>query len=639
MFLRILFLSFVLVATQIPPAATARSLYWDSLEVKARLDSEGRLHVVERQAYVFNGDWNGGERTFNIRPGQELEFRRLTRIDPESGESREVRRGSLSQVDRYGWSGNNRLRWRSRLPSDPPFHSTPITYELEYTLGKVLTPKADGVFIMNHDFAFPDRPGPILHYTLDLELDPVWQPIGELPLQLERGRLEPGEGVVMRAELRYSGSGRPESIIYGAPKWLRLVLLLLPFCLISLRGISLCLRDRRLGRFAPLTPPEMVTRSWVEREVLSMPPEVVGAAWDDTTSAAEVAAVLARMVQEGKLESRIETGWLLIFRRHILHLELKTERHLLPDYEKRLVDALFVSGRHTDAETVRRHYRDTGFDPAEKIRKPLEEKVKKLTRPDEKGPKLAWLPTLLLFLSAVTTAIAVSMFRKHEIQVALASMGIATLLFIFASVCANLYKNRITSPHFRFILFLIPLVAMAAAFSWFALEFRPNAGTLTLSCIALYILCLCNSVFNNARTHQDRERIALRKRLAAGREFMRRELGKRRPHLEDSWYPYLLAYGLGPVVDRWFRAFGGNVGVSSSGTVNGGPGGGLSSAGSAAGFSGGGGAFGGGGSSGTWAAAAGGLAAGVAAPSSSGGSGGGGGGGGGGSGGGGGGGW
>jgi uncharacterized membrane protein YgcG len=627
--IRYIFLLCILSILGFSASASARSLYWDSLEVTARLDADGRLHVLERQAYVFTGAWNGGERTFNIRPGQELDFHRLTRIDPADGERREVKFGSLSRLDRCNWDGGqNRLRWRSRLPSDPPFDATPITYELEYTLSNILIPRGDGTFLLDHDFAFPDRPGPILRYSLDLEMDPAWQPPAGLPSHLERDRLEPGQGVVLRALLRHLGPGRPAGVIYGAPQWLRLLLVLLPVGMIAGRGLFLYIREQRLGKFAPLFPASRVTRSWLEKEILSMPPEVVGATWDDTTSAAEVAAILARMVQEGKLASRVETRRPFLFKRSVLHLELKADRKSLPEYEGRLVRALFFSGNTTtDTDSIRSHYRRSGFDPAEKIRKPLEDRVKALTRPAPSAHDRAWLPTLLLFLTAAGTAAGGAILHNHEFRDTAIGFGIATVMFIFTSFAAYAYQTGITTPRIRFALFHLPLLAMAAGVAWFALLQSPNGGGLSLAGISLYVLCLCNSIFNLARTRQDAERIGLRKTLAAGRKFMRSELRKPSPHLEDDWYPYLLAFGLGPQMDRWFRAFGsgareygrGRVGESGSWSSSGGPSGS---------FSGGGGMFGGAGSSGSWAAAAGAIAAGVATPGSSGGSGGGGGGGG-----------
>ena len=51
-------------------AVAQRELHWDRLDVEARLDAAGSLHVTETHAMVFTGDWNGGERKFNIRPQQ-----------------------------------------------------------------------------------------------------------------------------------------------------------------------------------------------------------------------------------------------------------------------------------------------------------------------------------------------------------------------------------------------------------------------------------------------------------------------------------------------------------------------------------------------------------------------------------------
>ena len=36
--------------------SAARDLRWDAIDVRARLDAEGALHVVETQTMVFSGD-------------------------------------------------------------------------------------------------------------------------------------------------------------------------------------------------------------------------------------------------------------------------------------------------------------------------------------------------------------------------------------------------------------------------------------------------------------------------------------------------------------------------------------------------------------------------------------------------------
>ena len=72
-----------------------------------------------------------------------------------------------------------------------------------------------------------------------------------------------------------------------------------------------------------------------------------------------------------------------------------------------------------------------------------------------------------------------------------------------------------------------------------------------------------------------------------------RELRQDQPQLEDRWFPYLLALGLAPSVDKWFRRFGSVAGGASMRTSPGSfsTGGGSSSGGSS--WTGGGGSFGG----------------------------------------------
>ena len=68
-------LALVLAAT---PVAAQRSLHWSDVRIEARLSEDGTLRVVETQAIVFTGDWNGGERRFDLRPrkvGEQGELR------------------------------------------------------------------------------------------------------------------------------------------------------------------------------------------------------------------------------------------------------------------------------------------------------------------------------------------------------------------------------------------------------------------------------------------------------------------------------------------------------------------------------------------------------------------------------------
>src|SRR5687768_1783891 len=77
----------------------ARSLHWSSIDVDARLDRDGVLEVSETQAFVFDGDWNGGERRFNVRHAQSLELLGVERIDGATAVS--LSGGSLASVDQF----------------------------------------------------------------------------------------------------------------------------------------------------------------------------------------------------------------------------------------------------------------------------------------------------------------------------------------------------------------------------------------------------------------------------------------------------------------------------------------------------------------------------------------------------------
>ena len=155
-------------------AFAQKSLRWRAMDVRARLDADGRLHVTERQAMVFTGDWNGGERIFRVNPGQSLKLDGIWRVDAETGERKPLSEGNLSEVDRYGWKDPRTLRWRSRRASDPSFADTEIDYEIAYTLSGILLRQGNS-YVLDNDFAFPQRDGQIESFSLDLELDPVWR--------------------------------------------------------------------------------------------------------------------------------------------------------------------------------------------------------------------------------------------------------------------------------------------------------------------------------------------------------------------------------------------------------------------------------------------------------------------------------
>jgi uncharacterized membrane protein YgcG len=619
------------------PATAQRVLWWRDVTVDATLAGDGTLRIVERQTIVFSGDWNGGERRFDVRPRQRFRFEGMRRID-STGQAHVMREGDLSVVDGYEFSDARTLRWRSRLPGDPPFVATPITYELTYSLSNILVPDGDD-WLLDHDFGFADREGVIEQFSVTLHgPEPDWQPTAPFNGRWQGSNILPGEGFVVRVPLRYAGAGEGP-VVAGAEPIARYIIAGVALILLVSFARRLYDHERGTGRLEPLPLPVEVNERWLNEHVFEHLPEVIGAAWDNRTGESEVAAVLARLVSEDRMKSEVKPGGL--FKAPVLHLELLVDRDRFHGHERTLIDALFEAhDRRTDTASIRERYKKSGFDPASKISKPLKALVKELV-PARDPSKPPFFPTLFGVLGAIALMVA-AVAREPADAPVLFIGGFASLVcFFIATGGAAVYRNRVHDVGKAALFFVIPLGIAVTGVLFVVVTGVSLASTLALAGLTLLLVALANSVLNQARSRENPERIAFRRRLAVARNFFVDELRRDRPRLDDKWFPYLIAFGLGKHMDKWFRAFGGespaHIGPAtttfSSGSGHGHSGGGWTGFGGGAGFS-------GGGASATWVAAASSMAAGVAAPSSSsGGSSGGGGGGGGSSGGGGGGGW
>jgi hypothetical protein len=197
-------------------AATARAdeLRWRSLDVEARIDDDGTLHASERHTMIFDGEWNGGQRTIPLRldpPPQSLTFDRVARIVSKK-KTVDLTRVSDApdQIDQYGvYNGGTTIRWRARLADDPPFRGKRITYIIDYTLTNVLV-RRGAPLRLDHDFVPTDRPGPIEHFSLIVELPKV---LNQPPIKITRDDIPPGEGVLAHETYWLpKGASAPEAL-------------------------------------------------------------------------------------------------------------------------------------------------------------------------------------------------------------------------------------------------------------------------------------------------------------------------------------------------------------------------------------------------------------------------------------------
>jgi uncharacterized membrane protein YgcG len=581
-----------------------RELHWDTLFVTAHLDASGALSVLEDQTLVFTGDWNGGERTFTIRSPQKLSFEGMSRWD---GGWRPMQESSdLRRVDDFAFTDARTLRWRSRLPSDPPFAHTAMRYQLRYTLSRILLRDGE-TYRLDHDFAFHQRDGVISRYELRLTFDPAWHAGTDVREVYTADGLAAGRGFVLTIPLRYVGSGTPDAYDGSRPREVEIAVLAIA-ALMILSIVWFFASESAKGRFARVDIAG-IDEAWLREHVLKYPAELVSAAWDDNIGQAEVVTLLARLTAEGKLESETSGS--------DMSLRLLVPREELKAYERLLINKLFYDGRTTTSTAeVKSHYQSSGFNPVDVIKASLTKHCKD-TMPFAEAPKPYGYETLALSLVAVGSltpgcvsgALPIPMFFVLPI----AALVVAGL----ASIPGLIFRRHMEwGPSAALLCLIAPcaVAAAVAAFLWFPVGTGEVAlsGATILGVAALGIASSLTGV-NTLRSRQQREGVAFRKQLARGRMFFKSELDKPEPALRDEWFPWVLAFNLGPRMDDWSaRHTGGSTSTIFSTSSS------SSHSGSSSWTGFGGGRSGGAGASASWAAAAGGIAAGVAAPSSSG---------------------
>jgi hypothetical protein len=600
-----------------PGAAAARKLRWRSLDVEASLDAEGKLHVSERHAMVFSGPWNGGERIFDLRPGQQLAVERLLRLDPGGAAPREVLPGSLDQVDRRALVDRRTLRWRSRAPGDPEFSETEIVYVLDYVLSGVLVGEGGGRYRLSHDFAFPDREWPVERFTARLTVDPSWQVEPGAPLRMEARDLAPGTGAVTTLTLTRDGAALPLAQDAVAPPARRPAagasvparIALAAFLAVGLAVVAVVLvrHARARGQLAPL--PTGIDEAWLREHVLALPPEVVGATWDRLVAGPEVSAVLAGMALQGKIQGhRTSVRSWFGRRRHRDELRLCVPREELTGRQRALVDGIFVDGDTIDADRLRAHYRQKGFDPAALLRGELDAEVARLV-PDGEVPRKTppLVVSVILFALAQAAMVAVAV-RQGDAGLAVGVAVLSEVPMVLALVAALLLQRTVARARACVAALLAVLAAWAGLLLAFAVVDDTVDPLLLGSAAALWAGGAVLSTWLG-RTRSSAAGIALRQRLTAARQYFARELASPRPRLDDAWAPYLVALELGRELDGWVRVHGSARGVARAASVGGGHG-------SGGGWTGGGGSFGGAGATGTWTAL-GSISSSIPSPSSS----------------------
>ncbi len=535
--------------------ALADELRWRSLDVQARIDDDGTLHASERHTMIFDGEWNGGQRTIPLRvdpPPQSLTFDRVARVVSEK-ETIDLTRvdDAPDRIDEYGvYNNGTTIRWRARLPDDPPFRGKRITYIIDYTLTNVLT-RRGAPLRLDHDFAPADRPGPIEHFSLIVELP---ESLNQPPIKIARDDIPPGEGVLVRGvywlpkEADAPAALQPAADAPPAPAppqkepsrtktpvtaFTAQVIAFALLVLALLFVFRFFFGERAAGRFVRVPPDQ---REWVDEVLSKLDAEVVGVAWDGVVGQDEVAAILARMTAEGKIASSAGKG--------DMTLKLAVPFDTLRGYEADLVQALFLGKTETTTRAVRDYYAASGFDPARVIEPNVKSALLGLPQWEDQR-RGEW--AVFWVLAALTCVLAIAGGGRSEVDAGMVSMAgvLAILAGGFTLLLTIGAKRAVTTVRGRFCFgLLVPFCSVALAAFGIVQGPAIPIHHLTAMMFASAALTVVVLAVERMKIDQTRQKVELRKKLAVAREWLKAEVSTAGTPIPDLWIPYLYALRL-----------------------------------------------------------------------------------------------
>jgi hypothetical protein len=537
-------------------AATAHAdeLRWRSLDVTATIDDDGTLHASERHTMIFDGEWNGGQRTIPLRgfpPPQRLTFDRVARVVSKK-KTIDLTRVSAApeRIDEYGvYNDGTTIRWRARLADEPPFRGKRLTYVIDYTLTNVLV-RRGAPLRLEHDFAPTDRPGPIEHFSLIVELP---RSLNQPPIKIARDDIPPGQGVLVRETYWLpKGANVPAALepVAAAPpvpapspptkEPSRTKTPITPFTaqVIAFALLVLALLfvfrffsgESAAGRFVRV-PREQ--REWIDDFFSKLDAEVVGVAWDGVVGQDEVAAILARMTAEGKIGSSAGNS--------DLTLKLQVPFDTLRGYEADLVQALFLGRTETTTHAVRDHYAASGFDPARVVEPSVKSALLGLPQWEDQE-RSEWV--VFWVLAALTCVLAIAGGRSSDVDAGMVStFGFLTILAWGLTVLFTIRAKRaLTAVWVRFFFgLLVPFCSVAFAAAFIVRGPVLSIHHLTAMMFASAALTVVVLGVERMKINETRQKVEFRKNLAAAREWLKTQVATAGTPIPDSWIPYLYA--------------------------------------------------------------------------------------------------
>jgi hypothetical protein len=548
--------------------ADAATIEWTLIDVKARLDNEGRLHVVETHTMRVEKGGFFLFREFGLGADQAIAFRALVRLDPD-GSEHPLRDADVDGPDAFRYYPRGHAHFQ--LPELGA--GAEIAYRFEYELLNAVSPawaiaagpdaliEDDRIvspwqrlraivadwrearpdpekrYRLDHDVLLPSREGPayeVRQIDYRLAFDDAWKQVHP---EAELATVQADSSYRVRPLFEYLREGRP-----AAASWRQALERCGSLVALPILGLVLWLGllTREAFTMRSLGP---VDRAVIVEHLLSLAPEQVRGWVEGTPVKPTAEDVLTRLASERKLAVELDPAKDADEEREV-HMRLLAPLASFAGPERELVRSLFPKGgNETSSAQLREFYAERGLD--------LEVALGAAPVAMLPAPPRRWLGALpWLGLGALGLILQLRALPRTDY----------VAMLIFANAVAALLVAAWPRAWWHGTLprrgLLIPLFGLIAVFLAVHLSVnRPLPAQVWvgtgLAALAGFAIVLGGSRMPAGGPYQQVRQLGVIRRFALN------ELRRPYPRLEDGWLPHLRALGLAGAIEAWQRRHGG----------------------------------------------------------------------------------
>jgi hypothetical protein len=568
------------VALTLAAAQLARATWnvdWQRWDVFSNLQNDGSVHVTQAMIVRLNGSVTALELRFATSTDQTIVIKKF--VQTEEPEAIEFTPG-IDEGNHYVWRDNT-LSWGVKPPNGVEWQEKTVGFRLEYELRNAIAPIWDipagpssltsrsqfpqfperfrGVFDgwrqaaggwdrryrYDHDVLFARFPatGPVeLNYTF--KYDDAWfNRTPDAPL----GRATPDVDYRVTEIRDFLRPGRPSAMEIWRPavrvgSIAAFILLSLGLWLIFFVG-----EVRRRGLIG-----QRIDRNWFVHNILSLPPEVVACDAQTTGYVSLFRVFLQHMRAKGILALQEVAGG-NPDDEPIYHLRLVKDDPDLRPFARTFLEKLFPDGRREmDSAEFARIHGEEGFNPDDELEDVIDVDHEMTPLRPTAGPSRFW--RLVRFLSPVLfvaslLAVVIEVFQQESpdfLKVAFVA-AICLLAVPFLPAIFRRHRSGVVAG----LLTLIPIGLAALGIISFHLMGTLPLGPAGSVGLAVFGFWSVAAMLQMMRSGDDMWASSQVTSSQLAQQYVKDELKRTSPALEDAWMPHLVALGCYEAVDAW----------------------------------------------------------------------------------------